>query len=156
MNWNTICSSKEKGRLGVRDLSLVNKALLGKWIWRFTVEDNSFWKDVISIKYLVEEGGWYTKTTRGNFGLGPLKDISKEIGLMKLNFVFAIGDGSRVRFWEDTWCGESPICDIFPNLYMVAVSKGVTVADVWDNSRGHGAWSPRFSRPFNDWEIGEA
>ena len=108
------------------------------------MEDNSFWKDVISIKYLVEEGGWYTKTTRGNYGLGPWKDISKEIGLMKLNCVFSIGDGSRVRFWEDTWCGESPLCDIFPNLYIVL--KGVKVADVWDNSRGHGAWSPRFSR----------
>ena len=93
-----ICSSKEKGGLGVKDLSLVNKALFGKWIWRFTVEDNSFWKDVISIKYLVEEGGWYTKTTRGNSGLGPWKDISKEIGLMKLNCVFASGDGSSVRF----------------------------------------------------------
>ena len=39
---------------------------------------------------------------------------------------------------------------------MLAVSKEVKVVDVWDNSRGHGAWWPRFSRPFNDWEIGEA
>ena len=150
VNWNMVCSSKEKGGWGVRDLSLVNKALLGKWVWRFTVEDNSIWKDAISIKYLVEEGGWYTKTTRGNSELGPWKDISKEIGLMKLNCVFSIRDGSRVRFWEDTWCGEFPLCDIFPNLYMLAVTKGVKVADVWDNSRGHGAWSLRFSRPFND------
>ena len=137
VNWNTICSSKEKGELGFRDLSLVDKALSGKWIWRFTVEDNSVWKYVISIKYLVEEGGWYTKTTRGNSGLSPWKDISSEIGLMKLNCVFAIGDGSIVRLWEDTWCGESPLCDIFPNLYTLVVSKGVKVADVWDNSRGH-------------------
>ena len=28
VNWNTICSSKEGGGLGTRDLSLVNKALL--------------------------------------------------------------------------------------------------------------------------------
>ena len=155
VNWNTVCSSKEKGGLGVRDLSLVNKALLGKWVWRFTEEDNSIWKDVINIKYLVEEGGWFPKTTRGNSGLSPWKDISKEIGLMKLNRVFAIGDESKVRLWEDTWCGESPLCDIFPNLYMLAGTKGVKVADVWDNSRGHGAWSPSFSRLFNDWEIDE-
>ena len=114
------------------------------------MEDNFFWKDVISIKYLVEERGWYTKTTRGNSRLGPWKDVRKEIGLMKLNYIFAIGNGSRVRFWEDTWCGESPLCDIFTNLYTLATSKGVKVVDVWDNSRGHGAWSPRFSRLFND------
>ena len=39
---------------------------------------------------------------------------------------------------------------------MLVVTKGVKVADVWDNSRGHGAWLPSFSRSFNDWEIGEA
>ena len=29
------------------------------------------------------------------------------------------------------------------------------MAEVWDNTSGDGAWSPTFSRPFNDWEIGE-
>ena len=38
MNWNTVCSGKERGGLGIRDLSLVNKALLGKWVWRFAEE----------------------------------------------------------------------------------------------------------------------
>ena len=39
---------------------------------------------------------------------------------------------------------------------MLAITKGVKVVDVWDNSRVHGARLPRFSRSFNDWEIGEA
>ena len=57
-------------------------------------------KDVINIKYMME-GGWFTKTTKGNSGLGPWKDINKAMDQMKLNCVFAIGDRSRVRFWED-------------------------------------------------------
>ena len=95
----------------VRDLSLVNKALLGKWVWRFAKEYSTIWKDVIKLKYVLEEGGWFTKNTRRNYGLGPWKDINKEIVLMKLNCVFILGVGSRVRFWEDTWCREkSPLC----------------------------------------------
>ena len=43
---------------------------------------------MIRLKYLVEEGGWFTKTTRGNSGMGPWEDIDKEIVLMKLNCVF--------------------------------------------------------------------
>ena len=66
---------------------------------------------------------------------------------MKSNCVFAIGDGIRVRFWEDTWCGFPRT---FPNLFLMTVSKGVKVADLWDSSRGDGVWSPSFSMPFND------
>ena len=29
------------------------------------------------------------------------------------------------------------------------------MAEVWDASREEGGWNPRFSRPFNDWEMVE-
>ena len=41
VKWSTVCKSKEKGGLGIRSLSNLNKALLGKWIWRFAFEVNS-------------------------------------------------------------------------------------------------------------------
>ena len=72
----------------------------------------------------MEEGGWFTKTARGNSRSGPWKDISKEIVSMKLDRVFTLVDGSRVRFWEDTWCGENPLCDTFLALFMLIEKKG--------------------------------
>jgi hypothetical protein len=39
------------GGLGVRDLVIFNKALLGKWLWRFGVEDSKFWRRVFVAKY---------------------------------------------------------------------------------------------------------
>ena len=69
--------------------------------------------------------------------------------------MFLLEDGSSVNFWEDSGCGESPLCDIFPTLFLLAETKGVKVAEVWDNTRGFGVWSPRFNKPFNDQEIGE-
>ena len=32
IKWEAICEDKSKGRLGLRKLVLLNKALLGKWI----------------------------------------------------------------------------------------------------------------------------
>ena len=40
-------------------------------------------------------------------------------------------------------------------MYAFASSKEAWVEEYWDTSGGEGAWSPRFSRPFNDWEVEE-
>ena len=51
-----VCLERKKGGLGVRNLALMNKALLGKWNWRFAIDSEALWKQVISHKYGVEEG----------------------------------------------------------------------------------------------------
>ena len=51
INWDSVCQSKEKGGLGIRNLSNFNTALLGNWCWRFTMEDSSTWRSVINLKY---------------------------------------------------------------------------------------------------------
>ena len=38
VDWSIVCSDKRNGDLGVRNLVLLNKALLCKWSWHFTVE----------------------------------------------------------------------------------------------------------------------
>ena len=38
VKWSTICTNKRDGGLGVRDLSIINRALLNKWIWQFADE----------------------------------------------------------------------------------------------------------------------
>ena len=58
VEWPIVCSDKHKGGLGVKCLSTLNRALLGKWSWRFMVEKEALWYQVISKKYGVEEGGW--------------------------------------------------------------------------------------------------
>lgn len=32
-----------------------------------------------------------------------------------------VGNGQRVNFWKDGWCGDSPLCVSFPTLFAVAV-----------------------------------
>ena len=51
------------------------------------------------------------------------------------------------------WYGETSLSVSFPSLHALAVSKGVIVLELWENSGGDGVWNPRFNRGFNDWEL---
>ena len=70
VKWEVVCGDKEKGRLGIRKLILLNKALLGKWIWRFACDKEALWNQVLMAKYGQEDCGWKTKKVVGTFGVG--------------------------------------------------------------------------------------
>lgn len=38
VNWVIVFLDKKNEGLGIRNLSLLNKALIGKWSWRFAIE----------------------------------------------------------------------------------------------------------------------
>ncbi|RVW96170.1 LINE-1 reverse transcriptase-like [Vitis vinifera] len=83
----------------------------------------------------------------------PRADIRKEGALLQNRVGFSVGNGRRVKFWKDNWCGNSTLCNSFPSLYAFASYKEAWIEEMWDHSGGEGVWSPRFSRPFNDWEV---
>ena len=58
VKWDTVCSDRRMGGLGVRRLHLLNKVVLCKWIWRFASKREAFWRQIISGKYGDLEGGW--------------------------------------------------------------------------------------------------
>ncbi|RVW49843.1 Glycoprotein 3-alpha-L-fucosyltransferase A [Vitis vinifera] len=88
-------------------------------------------------------------------GVGLWKTLRKEWEVVKSRLVFVVGNGKRIKFWKDIWCGDEPLCVSFPSLFALAVSKDAWVKDVWRCNEGGGSWSPLFSRPFNDWELEE-
>ena len=48
-----------------------------------------------------------------------------------------MGEGSRVSFWNDPWCGPTPLKKLFPSMYDCSVSEEVWVSDlVVSNSEG--------------------
>ena len=78
VKWDVVCTDKNKGGLGLRKIAMLNRALLGKWIWRFTCEKDNLWKQVITTKYGQEDRGWRSKKANGAVGVGVWNEILKE------------------------------------------------------------------------------
>ena len=78
VDWSIVCSAKQKGGLGVRNLALLNKTLLCKWSWRFAVEKEALWRQVICGKYGEEVGSWRSCDVRGSNGVGLWKAIRRD------------------------------------------------------------------------------
>ena len=74
-NWEKVCTPLAQGRLGIRDMILFNKAFLGKWLWRFEIEELKLWRRVVAVKYGIEGGGWRIKSIRGSHGCSLWKGI---------------------------------------------------------------------------------
>ena len=70
VNWDVVCSEKRQGSPSLRKPTLLNKALLGKWIWRFAFDRDCTWKTLINTKYVLEGLGWCSKEACGPFRVG--------------------------------------------------------------------------------------
>ena len=77
MKWSQICAPLQVGGLVVRDLRSFNKALLGKWLWRYGLEREALWRSVVDAKYGSLWGGWSSKSGKGPYRVSVWKFIRK-------------------------------------------------------------------------------
>ncbi|RVW94174.1 putative ribonuclease H protein [Vitis vinifera] len=153
IKWKVVCSPKEERGLGIRKIDLLNKALLGKWVWRYAYEKENLWKMVIGVKYGQEGCGWRTKDVCEPYGVGLWKEIMKEADWCWESIDFKVGRGLEFCFWTDKWCGNEALSQIFPQLFTLAGHRNAKVSEVWDSSLGQGSWNLSLARDFNDWEL---
>lgn len=117
VSWEVVTKTKEFGGLGIGNLLLRNKALLGKWWWRFPKEKESLWGKVITSKYGLQRNGWDAGLALRTTFRSPWKFISRVFpDLLQLTKV-QIGNSQNVRFWEDKWAGDQSLKDRFPIIF---------------------------------------
>ncbi|RVW12452.1 LINE-1 retrotransposable element ORF2 protein [Vitis vinifera] len=62
VRWEAVCKPRIIGGLGIGKIPLRNRALLGKWLWRFPRESTSLWHQVILSIYGTHSNGWDANT----------------------------------------------------------------------------------------------
>ncbi|WMV38568.1 hypothetical protein MTR67_031953 [Solanum verrucosum] len=60
-----------------------------------------------------------------------------------------LADGKRIKFRKDAWKEQSPLMEIFPDLFILSNNPDGTIYDMW-SAQG---WNLFFRRLLNDWEI---
>ena len=91
-------------------------------------------------------GGGRTHEVGGAYGVSVWKAVRMDWELVGKEMAFVVGNGRRVKFWRDRWCGEESLRVAFPTLFAIAASKEAWVEEVWDGSLEEGCWALRFLR----------
>ena len=156
VGWDKVCAPLKNDGLGIRKLTTFNKALLGKWLWRFGIEETRLWRRVVALKFGEEWGGWSSKLGRGVHGCGLWRSIRMGWEDFSKNIHFEMGVEDRVKLWTDRWCGDSPLQLTFLSVYGIASNKEASVASSleWLGIEEWRSWDVHFIRRPNDWEMG--
>jgi hypothetical protein len=59
-----------EGGLRIRNLLRFNHALSGKWLWRYGLDNEAWWRLVVNSKYGGSWGGWCSSEPVGTYGVG--------------------------------------------------------------------------------------
>jgi hypothetical protein len=153
VNWQSICLPILEGGLGVRHLVPFNKALLGKWHWRFAKEKNALWREVIVSKYGSGRGDWSSREARGGHGVSLWKHIQSGWSQFAEHVSFSIGSGDSVSFWLDQWCEEGVLKGLFPDIFSIAQDKRAKVSTYLSWHNDDMVWSVNLVRSLHDWEV---
>ena len=69
------------------------------------------------------------------------------------HILYDTGDGSKVKFWQDRWCGETSLTVSYPNLFKFCWNKEASVAKLMKSSNEVLFWGVSFFRGVHAWEL---
>lgn len=110
--WAELTVCKKEGGLGIRNLKKQNQSLMMKWLLKFANEHNLIWKDVVMVKYGMEDN-WMTKMVTMPYSCTVWRAIRNLWPLMHSNINIKVGNDLK----HDKWTGNRPLKQDYPVLY---------------------------------------
>jgi hypothetical protein len=130
--------------LGIRNLRMFNRALLGKWLWHFGIERNAWWRTVVESNFGCLRGRYCSNVPTGAFGVGLWN--KENVGRLSGYTRFEVGDGTRINFWHDLWVGNMTLKAAFLALFGIAAAKDAVVVNNLEFLGGSNEWNVSFAR----------
>ncbi|KAJ1411818.1 Ribonuclease H-like superfamily [Sesbania bispinosa] len=134
VSWNWVTSDKNFGGLGVRDLRLMNTALLGKLIWSMLYENHKPWVQVFSSKYL-KSGSMLNAFLVPNCS-PTWRSVVLALQELRDGFSPRLNDGTS-SLWFVDWMGQGLLCDMVDYVHIsdtLLQVRDIATEDGWDVS----------------------
>ena len=128
--WRDVCKPKSQGGLGIKSVSLWNRALMSKHLWNIVNKKKSVWVKWIEIYRLKGKSIWNIKASKGMpwswKKLLDLRDLVRNFVWMK------IGNGKDCNIWFDKWHASGPLCNLIdtPSIVEAGMDLKAVVADM--------------------------
>jgi hypothetical protein len=85
--------------------------------------------------------------------VGLWKYICKGWQVFRSLVRFDPDEGSKIRFWDDVWCGDRALKEAFPGLFIIARFKEASIANNVEHSNGATQWNIQFTRLIHDRKV---
>lgn len=109
IKWETVCTMKREGGLGIRRIKMFNKALVEKMGW-FLLEGEKDWVQIIWAKYLNNKDVFcFHGKKELPHGFVFWNNLLKVRGTLTKGVKVIVGNGLRTDFWEDVWLTGAPL-----------------------------------------------
>jgi hypothetical protein len=137
VNWRIVTTNKRYGGLGIRDIKLMNYALITKWMWLWMKSDK-WWKE--GTQALDETYTPWEDRNASRFW----KNIAKIKEAFICSILYKVGNGKCIIFWQDCWMDE-PLQRKFPDLFANVIKKDCTIQELHST----GIWEIHFEKPMS-------
>ena len=125
IKWAALCCPKKFGGLGILNSKLMNVALLVKWIWKLSQNEQGLWADILRAKYF-PDGNFLTSKAKGSPFWNGIQAVKPAF---TLGAKFSVKNGESTRFWLDHWLGTEPLWQSHFAIYQLATNVDILVAD---------------------------
>ncbi|RVW60294.1 putative ribonuclease H protein [Vitis vinifera] len=120
--------------------------------WGRSVEGSALWHQVILSIYGSHSNGWDVNNIVRWSHRCPWKAIALVFQEFSKFTRFVVGDGDRIRFWDDLWWGDQPLGVQYPRLLSIITDKNAPISSILGYSRPF-SWNFNFRRNLTDSEI---
>lgn len=122
--WDQVCKPVREGGLGIRKITSMNKALLAKQGW-CVFHENKEWSTIWNHKYLLNSDSLSDFISSSDVFhpssiWGAVQETKKILGE---GCSWKIGNGFKVRFWEDVWLKDHPLIEDVQDMTQVDLCK---------------------------------
>jgi hypothetical protein len=101
--WKDICTPKNEGGLGIRNLQAMNQALILMAAWRIANQPDVFLHAILKSKYFPDSSIWRPKSNVPKSAFWA--SILKMLPVLKTHSLYQITQG-QISIWSTPWCSN--------------------------------------------------